>query len=436
MARPVAGAADLLLRQGGPVVSPEAGLAGRMSADPTYCIVGFWFFDDWGQYGRTYEKLLGELSRLPEVDKVVLVFPPRKALPGEAVGLEVRRISDKLILVKELERAASPTVEGSATPSENEPSWRRFSWFRRLWSRIALRRFFRQEGIRRQRTIAWYFPPHPYLDELRRMVPARLTVTQIVDDFTQFEPSHCLSSCARAQYVQLPLWSQFILTSSKANFERFVPTGVPCGLFDPGVDAVFLAEPGVLPHTLRGGAPRLGYVGWILSRTDLDLLAHLAARRPEWRFVLAGPEYPSGILASNGLREAANVEVLGTIAHEDVPGFLQTLDVCLIPHRDDALSRSMSPLKLLQYLASGRPVVATAVASLECAGSHIAVARDYAEFERMVVEALEGDTVARSEARIEAARVQTWDLRVRILFDYLREGMRNGELRTCDLRGR
>lgn len=407
-----------------------------MSADPTYGIVAFWFFDDWGQYGRTYEKLLGELSLLPEVDKVVLVFPPRRALPQEVGDLEVRRISDKLVLVTELERAASPTFEGSAPPLERGPSPWRMSRVRRRWSRISLRRFLRQEGFRRRRTIAWYFPPHPYLDELRRVVPARLTVTQIVDDFTHFDPSHFLYPCARAQYAQVPLWSQFILTSSQANFEKFKSTGVPCGLFDPGVDAAFLAEPGVLPHTLRGDAPRLGYVGWILSRTDLDLLAHLAARRPEWRFVLAGPEFPPGILASTGLREAANVEVLGAIAYQDVPRFLQTLDVCLIPHRDDAFSRSMSPLKLLQYLASGRPVVATAVASLECAGRHIAVARDYAEFERMVVEALEGDTVARSEARIEAARGQTWDLRARILFDHLLEGMRNGELRTCDLRGR
>jgi glycosyltransferase involved in cell wall biosynthesis len=381
---------------------------GRMSFAPGWSIVAFWFYDDWGQFGRMYENVVLELARRSEVARVVLLFPPRAAAPGESGGWEVRRVGEKLTLLTELEAPSRSHDAGGS---------RLAGWLGRWRSRTALRRLLRREGFRRQSTIAWFFPPHPYIDHLREAVPVRFTVSQMVDDFTQFDPEHFVHRFALDQYPEIPRWSDLILTSSEANFEKWSGTGVPCMRLDPGVSAPFLAAPGPLPHRVHGGPPRLGYVGFIMERTDLDLLVDLAGRHPDWRIVLVGPEYPWGILARSGLLAFANVEYGGLLAHERVPAFLQTVDVCLIPHRDDGFSRSMSPLKLLQYLASGRPVVSTAVAGLEHAADHISIARDREEFERMVADALESDTPSRSAKRIEAARAQTWDLSTREPFD-------------------
>lgn len=378
----------------------------------------FWFFDDFGFYGRAYENIARELSALPEVEKVVLVFPPRPEPSAEEGTLEVREISAKLLLLTELDPAA-PRAAGLGRPK----------------AKAALTGFFERHGFRRESTLAWYFPPHPYIDFLRDVVPACWTVSQIVDDFTQYDPGHFLHAFAAAQYARVPGWSDVVLTSATANFERFRSAQAPCCLFDLGVQRSFLAEPGRSPHQVRASSPRLGYVGWIMERTDLALLAALARRHPEWRLVLVGPEYPVGIVARSGLLEQPNVEWAGALRNDLVPAFLQTLDVCLIPHRDDAVSRSMSPLKLLQYLGSGRPIVATDVAGMERAAGHIAIAHDYGDFERKVAEALEFDAETGSAARIAVARAATWDLRTRQMFDHVTQELSGHDPGGCDRRG-
>lgn len=51
---------------------------------------------------------------------------------------------------------------------------------------------------------------------------------------------------------------------------------------------------------------------------------------------------------------AQRVQVTGAVAHEDVPGFVRTMDVCVQP----ASTPWASPLKLPEYMAAGRAIVA------------------------------------------------------------------------------
>jgi glycosyltransferase involved in cell wall biosynthesis len=244
-----------------------------------------------------------------------------------------------------------------------------------------------------------------------------LAVTHIIDNFTKFDPRTSLYAAAQKQYPRLGEWSDIIITTSQANLREFAKTGRPCYLFYPAVDQSFIGKPSPLPHRLNGTAPHLGYVGWIMERTDLDLMKYLAKQRPDWRLTLVGPQYPEGILQKTGLLSLPNVDYLGSIPQEKVPGFLQTVDVCLMPHRDNEYSRSMGPLKLYQYLASGRPVVTTNVAGLDRVREHIYIAHDYDEFIRQVGEALDSDTPELAARRIEAIRRETWNVRIREMFD-------------------
>ena len=77
----------------------------------------------------------------------------------------------------------------------------------------------------------------------------------------------------------------------------------------------------------------------------------------------------------------------------------------------------MGPLKLYQYLASGRPIVSTNVAGLERVREHVLIADDFEEFIGHVETALQSDTVAQSAERIEVAKQNTWPVRVREMFD-------------------
>jgi glycosyltransferase involved in cell wall biosynthesis len=149
-------------------------------------------------------------------------------------------------------------------------------------------------------------------------------------------------------------------------------------------------------------------------------MEYIAIQRPQWKLTLVGPQHPDGILSRTGLLSLPNVEYRGPMPQKDVPTFLRSLDVCLMPHRDTEYSRSMGPLKLYQYLASGKPVVSTAVAGLDQVREHVRVASDYDEFVRHIEEALQTDNPTLAAKRIDAARKQTWRLRIREIFDVVR----------------
>jgi glycosyltransferase involved in cell wall biosynthesis len=371
----------------------------RPSAPPVNVLL-FWFYDDWGRFGRTYEKVASSLARLPEVDQVVCAFPPETAgAAGGNAGLRERRLSPRLTLLTERVRPPEAGLLGRVLRSPRWPSGR------------PLRAYLGARGFTARNTILWCFPPHPYIDRLRRAVPHRQLVTHVVDNFTHFDRTHDLYRFAHEQYPRIAGWSDVIFTNSAANHAEFRAADVPCHRVGQGVDEAFLATASELPCRRGGARPRVGYLGFIMARTDLALLAGVAAGRPDWDLVLAGPEYPPGQLAASGLLALPNVRWMGELPNREAPAFLQSLDVCVIPHRDTPYARSMRPLKLYQYLGSGRPVVSTPVDGLEEVAGHVHVAHDAAGFIGGIEHALAHDSLARAMARIDAVRKETWDVR-------------------------
>ena len=104
-----------------------------------------------------------------------------------------------------------------------------------------------------------------------------------------------------------------------------------------------------------GAAPCIAYVGALGPWFHSAALRAAAERHPEWRIRLAGEVEDSEVAA---LGRLPNVELLGEIPFRDVPAFLSTADVALVPFRDLPLTRAVDPVKLYEALALGLPVVA------------------------------------------------------------------------------
>ncbi|MBI4698006.1 MAG: glycosyltransferase [Nitrospirae bacterium] len=209
-----------------------------------------------------------------------------------------------------------------------------------------------------------------------------------------------------------------LITGSEYNHRSFSEGRKHCHLFENAVDKDFLAEPSTLPY-LNGAFPRLGYVGTISQRTDIRLLEFIARNRPEWTLLIAGRQETS--LNNSGLLKLPNVRYLGIISYEELPKFLRSLDVCLIPHINTDYARSMSPLKLYQYLASGRPIVSTNIEGLGRLKEYIRTGETYDDFMKCIEQALQEKTVELSHRRIEAAKHETWDKRVNDMFAVVKE---------------
>lgn len=104
--------------------------------------------------------------------------------------------------------------------------------------------------------------------------------------------------------------------------------------------------------------PTLGFYGVLDERLDLALLGAVAARRPGWDLVLVGP---IATIAPEDLPRQPNLHYLGQRPYEALPGYLAGWDVCLMPFAHNEAARSISPTKTLEYLAAGKPIVATSL---------------------------------------------------------------------------
>ncbi|GAB3409885.1 glycosyltransferase family protein [Flindersiella endophytica] len=157
-------------------------------------------------------------------------------------------------------------------------------------------------------------------------------------------------------------------------------------------------------------SPRLVYTGAVDTRAfDAALIARVAADHPEWTFVLAGPSTKEGRARLAGL---ANVRLTGQIPYDMVPGLLRGGDVCLIPYRLGSLVDYVQPKKLYEYLAMGKPVVATALPALGVLEGLVHLAHDPPEFAAGIEKALTGQaSPAAVSARRTAAVANSWTVR-------------------------
>jgi len=372
-----------------------------------YDFVFFWFMNDWGKYGRAYEMVIRHLAKMPEVNRILCIFPPGMIWNGYYLfPLKISKISDKIYLL-------NPNLR--IIPQSLVP----FSWRENINDSITDLSFnilFKYFRIRRDNTILWVFPPNNYINKLINLVPHRFLVAQIVDN-NVFNESCSLkeSNHIKEQYEDISKKSDIVITSSKKNYEIFSHLNSNCYIFENAVDEIFISNPSALPYKRSNSRPRLGYVGWITPRTDLDLIHYIAKKRPNYDLIIAGPiEYGFNI---DKLSYLPNVVFTGTIPYERVPEFIRTIDVCIIPHIDSLYSKSMSPLKIFQYIGSGRPIVSTMIAGVERFKEIIRIADDYDDFIKYIDEALIQDNEDISMKRIEVAKKETWDIRINEMYN-------------------
>jgi len=217
--------------------------------------------------------------------------------------------------------------------------------------------------------------------------------------------------------------SQSLLQKCRAHHPRvyLVPNGVEFEHFIPGRSGAVEA-----PIELRElSRPVIGYIGTVGHWVDLDLVAAVARQIPKANVVMVGP-IRTDVTPYQGL---PNLYFLGPRLYCDLPAYLHAFDVALIPFQLNDLTRNVNPVKLYEYLAAGKPVIATALPELERYRHVCSLAAHPGEFVERVQEATaESEAPAEVKAKRIAARVRvaaenTWQARVEhissIIGDYL-----------------
>jgi glycosyltransferase involved in cell wall biosynthesis len=208
-----------------------------------------------------------------------------------------------------------------------------------------------------QSPVHWYYSP--MFREVAAGLPAGAIVYDCMDELSAFAGAPPEMRLWEAELLDA---ADVVFTGGASLFEAKRDRHANIHLFPSSVEVDHfqrarrpMADPEVqrnLPH------PRIGFAGVIDERLDRELLAGVAARRPDYSFVLVGPVVK---IPNDYLPRANNLHYVGMQAYHDLPRFLSNWDAAMLPFARNDATRFISPTKTPEYLAAGRPVVATSI---------------------------------------------------------------------------
>jgi glycosyltransferase involved in cell wall biosynthesis len=157
-----------------------------------------------------------------------------------------------------------------------------------------------------------------------------------------------------------------------------------------------------IPH------PIIGYVGFLASRRlDIGLIANIARKRPGWSIVLVGPE--DDVFKVSELHGIANVYFLGSRDSQVLPTYIKGFDVCMNPQLVNDATRGNYPRKIDEYLAMGKPTLATATEAMDYFREYTYLGTDVDEYIKLIELALAEDSPEKQQQRRRYATSHTWE---------------------------
>lgn len=197
--------------------------------------------------------------------------------------------------------------------------------------------------------------------------------------------------------------SAYLARVARQHHANAVDIGQGCDLTQFDATAIH-----PIPDDLKRIAPpRIGYVGALnASRLDIDWLVSTAQERPDWSLLLIGPQ--DDTFQKSVLHRFANVHFLGAKAMQELPAYLQHLDVAINPQRLNELTIGNYPRKIDEYLAMGKPVVARRTETMRLFSDYVNLAETSGQFVSGIEKALTGGRPARPDAGVKFAHEHTW----------------------------
>lgn len=169
-----------------------------------------------------------------------------------------------------------------------------------------------------------------------------------------------------------------------------------------------------MKRILESGKKVIGYYGALAKWFDYDLIKEVAKLRPDYEFVLIGPDYDNSI-HSEHLDEIENIHWLGIKKYEELPAYLYYFDLAMIPFKVNEITRATSPVKIFEYMAGGKLTVSTALDECKKYKS-VLVAKDSNDFAKKIDEAVKITTEKKLVKIIDTeARKNTWEARISVI---------------------
>jgi glycosyltransferase involved in cell wall biosynthesis len=281
------------------------------------------------------------------------------------------------------------------------------NWFNNLWLAPVLR--WAMNRIEMQTPVLWTYTPHS--SDLIGRVGQSFTIYECVDEFSAAKglvhgPTIAMlerNVIEKADLVIVTAQGLFVSKRSFAKRIELVPNGVDVEhLAKASQPEIVVAAP-----IARLPKPVIGFLGAVQYWVDFDLVAHAARAHPEWSFVFVGGVEP--LASVEKVRGLANVHFVPRQPYADLPNFVAGFDVCINPYILDGVAENVDPLKLYDYIASGKPVVSVDIPAARRFADVIHLTKTRDEFVYAIETALANPGSA--AARQQAATSHSWQAR-------------------------
>jgi glycosyltransferase involved in cell wall biosynthesis len=267
--------------------------------------------------------------------------------------------------------------------------------------------------------VLWYYTPMA-LPFTRHLSPVGV-VYDCMDELSGFKGA---PAALKEHETELMRRASLVLTGGRALYEakRHLHDNIhpfPSSVDVPHFAAArrITADPRDQAHIPR---PRLGFFGVVDERMDIDLIAGVAAARPDWQLVILGPVVK---IDPATLPARPNIHYLGAKTYQELPHYVAGWDVALLPFARNEATRFISPTKTPEYLAAAKPVVSTSIQDVIRPYGEQGLARiadDVPGFVRACVAAMAEDAGTRLMRADAFLRKTSWEgtwSRIRLLMD-------------------
>lgn len=259
----------------------------------------------------------------------------------------------------------------------------------------------------------------PFLGDLIGNLGEDLSVYYRVDDFSEFPGVH--------KDLILRLEEEIIdksdmIVGSAENLIDCVDENKMSKYLPHGVDYEHFSQPmqeRPVDEYLNIPSPKIGFFGLLNSWLDLEIVWKVAQKRQEWSFVFLGPSQ----LPENDLPKSNNIHYWGAVDYELLPMYASMFECALIPFKINKLTAAVNPLKLMEYLALGLPVISTPLPEVLKHKEHVYIAADPASFENAIHRALAENDKKKENERKQVAQNHSWNAHSQKLRHWIEEAL-------------
>lgn len=318
------------------------------------------------------------MSRLAKYFKVIWIEPPEEwRHSARQFARSTTHGRNPVPRIPGFEVDYSPWIPRFYRPAELQRKLIRFR-ARRVWRRL------KASGCERVVLYLWRPQYASWFDDL----PHDFSIYHIDDEYS-FTDHDVPTSRAELDVLDR---ANHVIIHSRGLMEKKGGGAAPTTFLPQGVDfAAFSAvrpEPAdlaVVPH------PRIGYTGFLKDQLDWPLLGSLADRHPDFHFVYVGGRTTQTEVHSflEAMSQRSNVHFLGEKTVDLLAEYPQHFDVCIMPYRRMDYTDSIYPLKLHEYLATGRPVVSSPIRTVQDFDDVIRIAGSVDQWSEQLLAALD-----------------------------------------------